>query len=306
MFSESDLLNPFQKTNPEAFVVSKYRESLVEYLYNQDLPKRNYQVVILAAGQGRRMALDYPKVLYQLHYPGGRASLLDNTLTMVNSLKDSAGIGQVHLVINENDRTYYENQDFALLVNIVGLSENDIRGTAVCINFIKHLLDSDKGVIFIWGDLALWRASDIDIATKVQASVNSCIVFPTRIKINPYVAFLRSKDGKVFKVVHSNESERFQEIAEQDCLSFVCSYNSLSLLDEFISDFLIGQKSLQAEVDFIHYIPYLVSKGESVLGIPIAESGLVYGLNTPERAQEINGVLSRYSSIEYEQYFVAT
>ena len=304
MFNKLDILSPFRECGPESFDAEIYRNHLQKYIINIDCPKVSYQVVILAAGKGARMSLDYPKVLYKLNYPGGKSSILENTIKMVNCLRGSIEISQVHLIIDEKSRGYYKNQDFLNLINIICLDDSEIQGTAICIRAIKKILDVNKDVIFIWGDLALGRLSDIDLAIKCQALTNSTIAFPTRLISSPYVAFLRNLEGKFIKVVHSNETERWSGMAEQDCLSFVCKYDSLLRLDDFINEFLNNQKSHQIEVDFIHFLPYLASKGFDVIGIPIVQPGLLYGLNTYARAMQINKVLGNYSEIEYEEYFI--
>jgi UDP-N-acetylglucosamine pyrophosphorylase len=300
-YTDIDVLNPFKHNDINTFDVLKFRDSLSERITINSSVERKYQVVILAAGKGTRMQVNYPKMIYQLEYPNGKSSVLNNTLKMIDNLKTSVDIYKTHIVINEKDTSYYDELDSS--INIITLHESDIRGTAVCINSIKKFLDSKKDIIFIWGDLALWRASDLNLAIKTQELFGSSISFPTRLSPNPYVAFLRSSEGKFTKVVHSNETNNWEGFAEQDCLSFVCKYESLSRLNNFINKYLSEDKLNKFEVDFIHYLPFLANEGEVVIGIPIVEIGLIFGLNTVERAKEINDVLSKYSKKEYNHYF---
>ena len=60
----------------------------------------------------------------------------------------------------------------------------------------------------------------------------------------------------------------------------------------------------KGEIDFVHFIPYLSSKGLSVVAMPIVQPDTVFGLNTPKRAKEINNVLSRYSNDAYIEFFM--
>jgi bifunctional N-acetylglucosamine-1-phosphate-uridyltransferase/glucosamine-1-phosphate-acetyltransferase GlmU-like protein len=286
--------NPFHKYKIDDFNISKYRKQLLSELNTTPLKSDKYQVVILAAGHGKRMGLNYPKILYKLDYPTGSTSLLNNTLLLINSLKNKVDINKVHLLINKKTRKFYKEYEDVENINILELEDRFIKGTAICINTIKSLLDKDRDIIFLWGDLALWRLSDLFIAMQVHTHSDSFITFPTRIKVNPYVAFLRSNKGEISEVMHANESEQYQGIAEQDCLTFICKYDSLLYLDGFISE-----HCQDLEVDFIHFIPYLAIKGIRVVGLPIVENNVVYGLNTPERVKEVNRIMSRYKSDEY-------
>jgi len=302
-FSLQNILNPFKEIDLETFDVLEHRKLLSEYVSKHRFLKRKYQVVILAAGKGSRMSIDYPKALYKLKYPYGKSTILKNTIKIIDSLKKSVFINKTFIVINELHKESYKNESFDESLNIITLNDNEIRGTAVCINAIKKNLDTDKDIIFLWGDLALWRAADLDLTIKIHELCDSSISFPTRLSNSPYVAFVRSLEGKFDKVVHSNESKRWDGFAEQDCLSFVCAYTALSKLTNFIDKFNQENSKHKFEIDFIHYIPFLASKGKNVIGVPIVELELLFGLNTIERANEINHVLSRFTKKEYNNYF---
>ena len=298
--SQLDIINPFNSSGILNFNIETFRKNLTRYIQLHDSIKDfEYQVVILAAGKGSRMQINHPKVMYELAYPGGRKSLLQNMLDGIENLKTVVDIDKTFIVINNSMQNSFQEFNGKDGIEIVGLDESYIKGTAVCMQAIKHLLDPQKQIILLWGDLALWRVADLQITIKTHEILESTITFPTRLKKDPYVAFLRSPNGEPSSIIHSNESNSFKGFAEQDCLKFVCDHKSLSHIDDFINF-----KSELAEVDFVHLIPYLTERKYSVTPIPISDFEIVYGLNTPKRAKVIEDILKKYTKDEYNDLFM--
>jgi bifunctional N-acetylglucosamine-1-phosphate-uridyltransferase/glucosamine-1-phosphate-acetyltransferase GlmU-like protein len=293
-----NILNPFDGEKPETFKVDDYKAGVRDFCDNSRSEKRVYQIVILAAGQGTRMGIDYPKALYELDYPDGSSTLLSNMLNGIESLKKFIDVSEIYLAVDQKASHHFKAKYSASKINIIELSKPDIRGTAISINAVKRFLNPKHETIVLWGDLALWRVSDLNMVLNVQSLVDSCLAFSTRLMKDPYVAFLRSADGKLSSVVHGNETERYSGTAEQDCLSFVFTSNALAHLDDFISI-----SSSKGEVDFVHFIPYLAAKGLDIIAIPIAEEGTIFGLNTPERANQINQILRKLPLNSYIKLF---
>ena len=299
MKNNFNFLNPFANSGIEGFVIDDYRNEIRNSYKIQSNKKLDYQVVILGAGKGSRMGISYPKVLYELNYPDGKKSILENTLENIRKLKECISIKDIYLAIDKKTTSHFSSKEFRSDINILELNSSDIKGTAVSINAIRQKINSDFHTIFLWGDLALWRVSDLNLVLNFQSINNSFLAFPTRIKIDPYVAFLRSKNGKLSRIIHSNEEQGYLGLAEQDCLSFSCAPGALDHLEEFLSNKI----NLSKEVDFIHYILFLAKKGFMVAPIPISIDGTVYGLNTPKRAKEINEKLCKLSAQSYCNFF---
>lgn len=291
-------LNPFNDKRLEDFQPEVFSSTLKKLPTLATKENKKYQIVILGAGKGTRLGVSYPKILHKLNYPTGSMSLLQNTLNNIKSLERVVEISKIFLVIDREKKPFFEHKIQEENLNIIGLESDDIRGTAISINAVKSFINPDYETIFLWGDLALWRVADMATVINLHSRVESCLAFSTRLKKSPYVAFLRSKEGVITSVIHANEMKRYQGLAEQDCLSFVCSSKALTFLKEFIE----SCKS-SGEVDFVHFIPYLTSQGLPVLGVPIVQEGTVYGLNTLERANEINKTLSHYTKTSYIEYF---
>lgn len=296
-FSEK-IFNPFYRVSPKDFQTEIFKASLDENFPSKTGGKNKYQVVILGAGKGTRLGVSYPKVLYELNYPNGRMSLLCNAVKNIKALKSVIDIDATYLVIDREKKSFFDKGIADTELKIIELKPESIRGTAVSIYAVLPFINPNFETIFLWGDLALWRVADLATVVRTQYGVKSCLAFCTRVKKSPYVAFLRTDEGVISSVIHANEIGRYPDVAEQDCLSFVCTSKALSFLGKFIELY-----PSSGEVDFVHFIPFLSRTGLPVIGLPIVQEGTVYGLNTHERATEINRSLGQYSRDSYIKYF---
>ena len=265
------------------------------------LIKRNYRVVIMAAGKGTRMDINIPKSLYKLEYPIGRNSFLDNILSVLGIIRNN--ISGIDIVVRESSIKYFkayakENKT----IKLIGLPTSSIKGTANCLmEYAKHL-NSEKDIILLWGDIACIPIKYIFLSLLIHEKYDSLITLPSRYIENPYVAFVRDIEGNFTKVYHSNENEHFNGWAEQDSMCFILNKRIFKLLDRF----LISEKKREEskEIDFVHFIPYCASAvRKSVIGLPVCEDEYVMGVNTISKANKINEYFSAMSEDEYKNIF---
>ena len=299
MIDKQYIRNPFNERKINEFDISDFKRKLFGYIENKTNNHIEYQVVILGAGKGSRMNINYPKVLYELPYPNNSLTILDNMLEGINNLQKVINIDSTTLVINESMHACFKKYDRLDNFKIIGLNDESIRGTAFCINKIKKYLQPDKDIIFLWGDLALWKVSDLYLSLKIHEINKSFITFPTRIRNNPYVAFLRSNGGKISSIMHSNEGNKHKGFAEQDCLSFICSSSCLNEMSSFMR---LHQD--EDEIDFIHFVLYSAENDFQVLPLPVSDYELTQGLNTQKKATKICQILKNYTTTDYYDLFM--
>ena len=283
--------NPFSYFPIQEFEEDNFKKFLSRFLFKYSRKKkiRQTQIVILAAGKGSRMNIDYPKPLYKLNYPDGNFNMLENTLKNIDVMSKSSQMSSINIVINEKDINYFESYQVKNKINLILLHPKKINGTAACVNEIIPFLNKEDDVLFIWGDLAIWDPSDFSLFLSAHKFLDSKVTFPTRIVKNPYVAFLRDCDGKLSEVFHSNEGKKYYGLAEQDCLAFAFQYKVLKHLPSFLNDF----HSMNQEVDLVHFLPYLSLVGVPVMPLPICNQKSVSGLNNQKKAREINKTLEK-------------
>jgi len=279
----------------------KFSKKINKIIRSQDLKiNKSYQLIIMAAGKGKRMNLNYPKPLFSLNYPYGKNTLIGNILYTLENVEFE--ISKVNIVINEKDQNYFKNLKFKnSKVKLVKLNNNQINGTGLCLYETLSYLDSDEDLILIWGDLAIFPKSILSTAVLIKENFESGIVFPTKIKKNPYVSFLRNNEGYIDKVLHSNEGNQYVGYAEQDCSCFVISSNNIQDFKNFIEKKHFKNNS---EIDFIHFIPYLNLIYKNVVGLPIVSESYVTGVNTINKTKKVQKLLNEFNFTTYSNYFL--
>lgn len=295
------LKNPFSIKSNSDFSNIQYKENCQDLINTKD-HKKTYQVVIMAAGKGTRMKISRPKALYELNYPTGRSSIVNNTIQLIKGTKKR--ISAIFLVIRKSDIQFFEDMSNFENIKLITLDDSEINGTAICLNNIKKYLLDNIDILLFWGDLALMPRSNIYLPTKIHELYKPDITFPSRYKHEPYVAFIRDKDGRVSKIVHANEVKRFSGWAEQDCLFFIIKFDLMKLIPKFIKEYQKESKDINTEIDFIHFILYATKKDKHVLPIPIANDLEVKGVNSQESAKKIQNRLNQMSKEEYAEIFL--
>tara|TARA_B100001250_G_scaffold413928_1_gene449813 strand:+ start:3289 stop:4203 length:915 start_codon:yes stop_codon:yes gene_type:complete len=290
------ILNPFEYD----FDLSSYKKYIIDLCSNYKVDdKKRYQIVVMAAGKGSRMNLNYPKPLFKINYPNGKKTLLKNLLDVIEEAIPN--VSKINIAINSIDRDYFEDlKDRNNMIEILELNDSQIKGTAVCLDAIKDSLSDKDDIILFWGDLAITRSSYIFYSILLHEKYESSITMPTRYKKDPYVGFIRGNFGKFIKVFHSNEAEQYIGWAEQDCLSFILKKEVLSVLPEFIKN---EKNKGKEEIDFVSFIPFCNVKN-NILGIPFADYKNVSGINNKDKAKKIEQYLENMSSAKYEDKFL--
>lgn len=279
----------------------KYLEKLNSIIELNNLKlKRRYQVVIMAAGKGTRMNLNYPKPLFKLKYPYGTNTLIGNIIYTLEKIKFE--ISSCNIVINEDDERFFSGLELSRAkIKLIKLGENQIRGTGNCLYESFKFLNRAEDIILIWGDLAIFPKYILNASALINENFESEIVFPTKIRMSPYVSFLRSEAGEIDKVLHSNEGSRHDGFAEQDCSCFVLGSNSFHEFEHFIKN---RRDDSNSDVDFVHFIPYLNSINRRVIGLPIVSEMDVSGINTVDKSREVQSILDNYSERNYSKFYL--
>ena len=297
------LQNPFRDYIKEFFSADKFKNSIGITAKNLPREKKEYQVVIMAAGKSSRMNIDYPKTLYKFNYPGKNCTILANTLNLISKLPQK--VSKVFVVIRDEDAPFYDKLKNTDNVEFIKLNSNQIKGTANCLLCIKQYLQKDLDILMFWGDLVLIPKFDVVISVDMHNILKNSLTFPTRYKLNPYVAFIRDENGKIIEIAHKNEGKNFTDWAEQDCSFFIFNYSLFTELAKFIDNRKLIESGESKEIDFVHFILFLTSSNKRICPIPISNDNYVYDINTIESAKNVQKKLDEISKPEFERIFLS-
>ncbi len=230
----------------------------------------NLQVVVLAAGKGKRMKSDLPKVLHKVC----GLTLLERAVRSVSELSPT----RVVIVAGHGEdlvRSHLESVDFGGLdVQIAVQAEQKGTGHAVLMAF--DALDPNvEDVLIIPGDTPLLRASTYAPLLHNRDAVVSVL---TSVVENPqgFGRIQRANDGSVKAIVE-----------DRDCSDAQLSINEINssvylAKQSFLRDVLpnIGSDNAQGEIYLTDIVASAVRRGETVRGAVCEHSSHVAGANS--------------------------
>lgn len=285
------LHNPFNKTNISDFNQIKYNFKIKRLINNKNFKKKNFDIVIMAAGKNSRININYPKALIKLKYPNNKITIIEN---LINILEISQiKINKINIVVRkEYEKNFLKIKRNFSKVNIISLNEDQITGTARCLINVEQNIKSDD-FILLWGDIALISRRVINCIALLHSKYNSLMSFATCIKKNPYVSIKRNANGEIVKVKHNKQVIIKDFLSEQDSSFFICKKKIFKHLINFESKF-----SPKEECDFIKFLPY-INKFNKLISPPFAKNFEVEGINYKK---DLNFLKNKLNKLKYTDY----
>lgn len=175
-------------------------------MYNED---NKMDVLILAAGQSKRMGGDIVKVMLGL----GQKKVIDYTLDLAERLKPSK-IGMVIGFQAELVRKYCSNRD-----RILFIEQKERLGTGHAVLVSEPFLGGDEGFLLVLnGDVPLLSAKTIKAMIELHQRKKPPLTILTTILDNPfnYGRIIRNNKDEVIRIVEekdtSDEEKKINEI----------------------------------------------------------------------------------------------
>ncbi|MCB0344056.1 MAG: bifunctional UDP-N-acetylglucosamine diphosphorylase/glucosamine-1-phosphate N-acetyltransferase GlmU [Bdellovibrionales bacterium] len=230
----------------------------------------NLQVVVLAAGKGKRMKSDLPKVLHKLC----GLTLLERAIRSVRGLSPKritivAGHGEALV------RDHLESVDFGSAeMRIAVQSEQNGTGHAVLMAF-DDLDPEVEDVLIIPGDTPLLREATYEPLLHNREAVVSVL---TSVVENPYGfgRIERANDGSVKAIVEDRDcSDSQRSINEINSSVYLAKQ---SFLREVLPK--LGSNNAQGEIYLTDIVGAAVKQGRSVRGAVCEHSSHVAGANS--------------------------
>lgn len=235
-------------------------------------------IVILAAGQGKRMKSDLPKVLQPL---AGRP-LLKHVVDTARQLEPAS----IHVVYGHGgdkvrERLKDENVSWVLQAEQLGT------GHAV-MQAAKHLNDDDITLV-LYGDVPLTRSATLDELLSLAGSKAMSVLTVMLDDPTGYGRVIRDARGQVQKIVEQKDASK-KELLVQECNSGVMAMQA-KLLKGWLSR--LSNDNAQGEYYLTDVIAMAVKDGIKVNPLVVQSATEVLGVNDKVQLAEVETAFRR-------------
>ncbi len=245
------------------------------------MPQRELAAVVLAAGMGKRMRSDLPKVLH----PALGQPLVQHVLAAVRR----AGICRTVVVVGhqaERVRKTLAGEDLSF-----ALQEPQL-GTGHAVQQAEpHLRDFEGDVVVLCGDTPLLRAQTLVAlhAAHVERNARATVLTAEVDDPTGYGRIVRAANGDVLRIVeHKDASEAEKSLREINSGLFVFDARSLfQALDK------VGADNASREYYLTDTLEILRADGARVSAYRCDDPREVLGVNTPDQLREIEQLLAQ-------------
>jgi bifunctional UDP-N-acetylglucosamine pyrophosphorylase/glucosamine-1-phosphate N-acetyltransferase len=221
-------------------------------------------VIVLAAGQGKRMRSDLPKVLHPL---AGRA-LLAHVLDTARALAPRRTI-VVHGHGADRVRAAFPDSSLDWVLQAEQL------GTGHAVQQAMPKVDANSTVVILYGDVPLVRAESLK--RLIDAAADGVAVMTTDLA-NPkgYGRIVRQPSGRVERIVEDKDASEKERAIHEINAGFMAL--SASRLGSWLKK--IGNKNAQGEYYLTDIVTLAVSEGVPVQAVKIDDPDEVAGVNS--------------------------
>ena len=230
------------------------------------------QIVILAAGQGKRMRSSLPKVL---HPVGGRP-LIGHVLTLAEQLLADAGNAPRPVLVHGHRGELLQAALSA--ADCRWSHQTSQRGTGDALaSALPHLTPAGR-VLVLCGDVPLLR---VETARALLAAPADAVVILTAILEDPsgYGRILRDAAGAVRAIVEQRDASPAQRAVQE------VNTGTLLIPAQHLAGWLgrLKADNAQGELYLTDIVAMAVADGVPVLGVPSASATDIMGINDREQ-----------------------
>lgn len=240
---------------------------------------RKLVAVVLAAGKGKRIKSDLPKVLHEV---AGRPIVLHvlDTLEELEVEKTILVVGhqadRVVRVIERSGIVFVEQKELLGTGHAVMMVEEDLRGF-------------DGDILVLLGDAPLLRASTIEMLIAEHEKRDAAGTVLTAILPDPtgYGRIVRDSDGLIVKIVeHKDATEEEREIAEINSGTFVFKKAPL-----FEALGRIDNTNRQGEYYLTDVMQVFLESGMPTAGYCVDDHSEALGVNSAEDLAALDALM---------------
>jgi bifunctional UDP-N-acetylglucosamine pyrophosphorylase/glucosamine-1-phosphate N-acetyltransferase len=238
--------------------------------------------IVLAAGEGKRMKSDLPKVL---HRAAGRPLLA----RVVDAARE-AGVDRIVVVVGsgaERVRAEFAGEGWEFVEQPVRL------GTGDAVKRARARIEGHDGeVLVLAGDVPLLRGSTLRALRERHRAEGAAATVLTARLPDPsgYGRIVRSEEtGAFLGIVEHKDADERQLAVDEVNSSIYCfeSRDLLAVLDRFRRDNAQGEEYLTDAIGLLR------DDGRKVVAVAAASPEEILGVNTPDQLREVEEALAR-------------
>jgi len=228
--------------------------------------------VILAAGQGKRMASDLPKVLHPVDGKPMVIHCIEATMAAgIDDLVVVVGVGRDEVIDAVDDA--YEGVEYAF--------QDEQLGTGHAVMQARAFLDGvDGNVVVLYGDMPLLTANTIRSVVDHRDETGAAAVALTIELENPpdFGRIVRDADGRVTGIVEARDATPEQLAVREVNVGAYC-FDTTALLRALDQ---LGPDNAAGEYYLTDVIGILATAGERVETVVTDHMEEALGVNDPE------------------------
>ncbi|MDQ6993151.1 MAG: bifunctional UDP-N-acetylglucosamine diphosphorylase/glucosamine-1-phosphate N-acetyltransferase GlmU, partial [Mariprofundus sp.] len=225
------------------------------------------QVCILAAGKGKRMRSNLPKVLHKVL---GRA-MIDYLLQTVESLRPK-GIAVVTGHASELVREHVGQP-----ANLEWVIQDKQLGTGHAVKQCEELIQGVRDVLIVCGDTPLLSADTLANLVDEHRRCGTDVTVLTAAQSKPfgYGRMVRDSDGLVTAIVEEKDASEEQKLITEVSSGIYC------VRFEVLFDLLraIGNNNAQREYYLPDIVPLAITAGQRVSAVLMDDADEMMGVN---------------------------
>jgi bifunctional UDP-N-acetylglucosamine pyrophosphorylase/glucosamine-1-phosphate N-acetyltransferase len=237
------------------------------------------QIVILAAGQGKRMRSDVPKVLQPL----AARPLLSHVIGTARSL----GANRALVVYGHGGEQV--KTAFASEPDLHWIKQEPQLGTGHAVQQALPLLADSDTALVLYGDVPLIRADTL--RRLVDAAHGGCLALLTVDLENPtgYGRIIRDGEGRVQCIVEEKDASADQRRVREINTGFIAV--PVGLLRRWLAK--VGKDNAQGEYYLTDIVGLAVSDGIEVKTVQPGATWETLGVNSKAQLAELERILQR-------------
>lgn len=237
--------------------------------------------VVLAAGKGKRMKSDLPKVLHLL---AGKP-IVEHVLDMLGELN----VAQTVVVVGHQAERVMES------ISRFGVSfaqQKEQLGTGHAVQMTEDkLADGIDDVLVLAGDVPLLRAATVTKLLNEHANRGAIATVLTAVLPDPagYGRIVRGDDGMILKIVeHKDATEAERKIAEINTGIFV--FKKKELFDALRR---VDNKNAQEEYYLTDVMQIFLEQGLPTAGYCAQDYRETVGINSAEELERLEAIIDK-------------